>query len=135
MKRYLIDTNIWVFMLHRKNERIKQRVDSLQADQCWISSIAVAELYYGAQNSKHPGENRNVIDTLLSGNINVLPFTEDHARSFGDIRFVLKRGGNLIGPYDLLMAAQARAEEMVIVTNNRKEFARVPTLRLEDWTE
>lgn len=135
MKRYLIDANIWVLLLHRKNDRIKERVETLEADQCWISSISVAELYYGARNSRHPKENESVIDALLSGPLNVFPFTGNHARAFGEIRFLLKKKGTLIGPYDLLLAAQAKAEELVMVTNKQDEFRRVPNLRLEDWSE
>jgi tRNA(fMet)-specific endonuclease VapC len=135
MKRYLIDTKIWIPAFHRGNELIQHKMDSVPMEQCWISSVAVAELFYGVENSSKPKENRHSVNAFLDTGINVLPFTIDHAESFGAIRYMLKRAGNLIGPYDMMMAAQASAEQMVLVTNNTKEFERIPSIELEDWTE
>lgn len=135
MKRYLIDTNHWILMLHRGHKRIRERIDNIPVEQCWISSVAIAELYYGAERSQRAEENRHTVDLLIDGGVNILPFDVNHTFSFGSLRHILEKMGTPIGSYDLMMAAQATAEDMIIVTNNRREFERIPSLLIEDWTE
>lgn len=97
-----------------------------------VSSITVAELYYGVAKSPMPEKNRRDVENLL-GSMTIIPFGGRAMEAFGLIRNYLQSRGQIIGPYDLLIAAQAIAENAVLVTNNTREFSRVPTLALEDW--
>lgn len=97
-----------------------------------VSSVSAAELYYGVAKCAHPERSRHDVENLL-GSVAVLPFGWKAAEAFGLVRNYLQRRGQLIGPYDLLIAAQAIADNAVLVTNNTREFSRVPTLALEDW--
>ena len=98
-----------------------------------ISSIVLFELRYGAAKSARPQRNTQRIADFLSGPIEVLPFEPADADEAGDIRAALERAGTPIGPYDVLVAAQARQRDALLVTANTSEFARVPRLKLEDW--
>jgi tRNA(fMet)-specific endonuclease VapC len=91
------------------------------------------ELRYGAAKSPHPERNAQRIADFLAGPIEVLPFGSEDAEEAGDIRAALERIGTPIGPYDVLVAAQARRRDAVLVTANTREFSRVPRLRFEDW--
>jgi tRNA(fMet)-specific endonuclease VapC len=91
------------------------------------------ELRYGAAKSARPERNAQRIIDFLSGPIEVLPFAPADAEEAGDIRAALERAGTPIGPYDILVAAQARRRDALLVTANEREFARVPRLKLEDW--
>ena len=97
-----------------------------------ISSISAAELSYGVAKCADPERNRRDVSNLL-GAVSVLPFEAHAAEAFGLVRDYLQRRGQPIGPYDLLIASHAIAENAILVTNNTREFSRVPTLALEDW--
>lgn len=98
-----------------------------------VSSIVLFELWYGIAKSRHRQYNIETLTGFLAGPIQVLSFDADDAREAGDIRAALARTGTPIGPYDILIAAQARRRGAVLVTTNTGEFARVPGLRIEDW--
>jgi tRNA(fMet)-specific endonuclease VapC len=91
------------------------------------------ELRYGAAKSARPARNAQRITDFLAGPIEILPFESGDAEEAGDIRAALERAGTPIGPYDVLVAAQARWRDALLVTANGREFARVPRLKLEDW--
>lgn len=99
-----------------------------------ISSITAAELYYGLARCNNQTSESKGLDDFF-GAVEILPFGSKAARAFGLIRDNLERRGMIIGPYDLLIAAHAITEELVLVTNNTREFSRVPTLALEDWLQ
>ena len=99
-----------------------------------ISVVALYELRYGAANSANRLRASRHIAEFLSGPVQVLDFEADDAEEAGDIRAALERAGTPIGPYDVLIAAQARRRGAMLVTANRREFARVPRLKTEDWT-
>ena len=98
-----------------------------------IASIVLFELWYGAVKSERLERNRQRIADFLAGPIEVLPFEAGDAEEAGDIRAVLERAGTPIGPYDILVAAQARRRDALLATANAREFARVPRLKFEDW--
>jgi tRNA(fMet)-specific endonuclease VapC len=100
-----------------------------------ISSIVLFELRYGAMKSARPERNVRRIADFLVGPIAVLPFEPGDAEEAGDIRAAVERAGTSIGPYDLLIAAQARRRGALLVTANTREFARVPGLDIEDWAK
>lgn len=97
-----------------------------------VSSISAAELYFGVAKSAQPERSRRDVQNLL-GSVVVLPFGVTAAEGYGMVRYYLQRRGLPIGPFDLLIAAHAIAENATLVTNNTREFSRVPTLALEDW--
>jgi tRNA(fMet)-specific endonuclease VapC len=92
------------------------------------------ELWYGAAKSARPDRNARRIADFLAGPIEILVFEPADAEEVGNIRAALERAGTPIGPYDLLVAAQARRRDALLVTANEREFARVPRLKFEDWT-
>jgi tRNA(fMet)-specific endonuclease VapC len=98
-----------------------------------LSSIVLFELRYGAAKSARPDRNARRIADFLAGPLEVLPFESADADEAGDIRAALERVGTPIGPYDVLVAAQARRRDALLVTANTREFARVPRLKFEDW--
>lgn len=128
--RYLLDTNIFISWFGRRNRAV---IDLLKQydGQFGISSIVLFELYFGAFNSSRVSEN---LDRLGDIDVPVVEFDKGDAIAAGEIRAFLKPLGRPIGPYDILIAGQAKARGLVMVTANMKEFARVPGLALEDWT-
>jgi tRNA(fMet)-specific endonuclease VapC len=98
-----------------------------------ISAVTLGELVFGAENSQHVEQNLADIEALAA-RLEVLPFDNPAAYHFGQIRAALYRTGQPIGPYDMMIAGQARAGGLILVTNNVREFERVPGLLLEDWT-
>ena len=129
--QYLLDANAVIAILNDAQSRTAQRVRPHQPSEVWISAIVVHELYYGAFKSQRSKQNASLIDSLL---FQVLEFDNDDAREAGEIRATLARKGKPIGPYDVLIAGQAKTRDLILVTNNSKEFSRVPGLRLEDWS-
>jgi tRNA(fMet)-specific endonuclease VapC len=133
---YLLDTNAVIALL--KNEpaifrkRLRRAVSKGAAIA--ISSIVLYELWYGVARSARRRENAERLRTFLSGGIEVTGFDEDDARTAGDLRATLEAAGTPIGPYDLLIAAQAFRTGATLVTANVAEFARVPGLQSQDWT-
>ena len=129
------DTNAVVAVLNERASPVVARMEAAVAagDTLTISSIVLFELRYGAAKSARPERNVQRIADFLAGPIDVLPFEPADAEEAGDIRAVLERAGTPIGPYDILVAAQARRRNALLVTANAREFARVPRLRFEDW--
>lgn len=130
--RYLLDTNIVIFALRRKAGPLRDRLRA-ESDRLAVSTITVSELAYGAQGSTDPSSNRRVVEQFLALT-SVLPFTSAAAEHAGEIRALLAAAGTPIGGYDLLIAGHARSAGLAVVTNNAREFARVPGLETVDWT-
>ena len=128
---YLLDTNT-VIALMKDNPQVIAQVRRVGRADLRLCAPVEAELWFGVSKSGKPEDNRQRLLTLLSW-LPSLPFSSDAAPHFGDIRAVLARQGLPIGPYDLQIAAIARAQGLVVVTHNTREFARVPDLVLEDW--
>ena len=132
---YLLDTNAVIALLRNNPPRVRHRLRFVIAGGAVIavSSLVLYELWYGVARSERRRENSQRVRIFLSGDIAVVPFDEDDARTAGKLRATLEAAGTPIGPYDLLIAAQARSRGALLVTANTREFARVPGLRLEDW--
>lgn len=128
---YLLDTNICIYIINRRPPGVFDRFDGLQIGQVAISSITGAELTYGVEKSGS-SRNRQALDKFFAP-LDVLPFDEAAMRRYGGLRSGLERQGHPIGPMDQLIAAHALALDAVLVTNNLREFERVPGLRLENW--
>ena len=131
--RYLLDTNICIYIINRRPPEVVLRFDGLSFGDVAVSSITVAELDYGA--AKIGSErNRAALQKFLAP-LEVLPFDDEATRHYGSLRARLERLGTPIGPLDMLIAAHALALDCVLVTNNVREFSRVPMLRLENWVD
>ena len=134
MIRYLLDTDIVSYAMKRSNDAVVQRLDTTPSNTIAISAIVLAELEFGRANM--PGNTRND-ETLraLLRNTTVLPFAKSACAAYGKIRTDLKRRGCVIGGNGMLIAAHAISEDLILVTNNTREFERVPGLRIENWAE
>lgn len=130
------DTNAVIAVLNDRSSPVRTRIDAAIRSRrpLAMSSIVLFELWYGAAKSAQPERNVRRIVDFLSGPIDILPFEAADAEEAGEIRAGLERAGTPIGPYDLLVAAQARRRDAILVTANEREFARVPQLKFEDWT-
>jgi tRNA(fMet)-specific endonuclease VapC len=131
-----LDTNAVIVALNERTSVLRSRIDAAVAsgEALGLPAIVLFELRYGAAKSANRERNARRIDDFLAGPFSVLPFEADDAREAGDIRAVLEAAGTPIGPYDVLIAAQARRRKASLVTANAREFARVPGLAWEDWS-
>lgn len=130
--RFMLDTNIIAYAKNNRPETVLKRLMQHSPEDYCISSITLAELEFGVYNSARPEQNQLALVTFLA-RIKVVPFDADTAREYGIIRADLTRKGTLIGANDLLIAANARALDVTLVTNNTREFERVDGLKLENW--
>lgn len=131
--RFLLDTNAVISLLGRKSEALIARVLHCPEGEIGIPTIVSHELFFGAYKSQKVSFNLETIRLLLKDFV-VLPFDEEDARQAGEVRAELKKSGTPIGPYDVLIAGQAKARDLILVSNNVREFERVSDLQLEDWT-
>lgn len=133
----LLDTNAVVALLRNRppsvRERLRQAIS--QGMTVGISAVVLYELWYGVARSERRRENAERLHVFLAGALAVVPFEGDDAAVAGDLRAELERAGTPIGPYDLLIAAQAVRTGSTLVTANTAEFARVPRLVREDWSK
>jgi tRNA(fMet)-specific endonuclease VapC len=111
---------------------VLERLHGIINSNVFISSISVAELQYGVYNSQNIEKNHVSLVEFLAP-FEIIDFDDNDAEQFGKIRAELKKVGELIGPYDMLIAAQALAKNLILVTNNTNEFKRIDGLKLEDW--
>ncbi|SEE73368.1 type II toxin-antitoxin system VapC family toxin [Ruania alba] len=128
---YLLDTNVLVALLRNQGGRARPRLRAAEG-RVAVSTISEMELEYGIERSQHPVQNRQAADELLSL-VEVLEFDTIAAMHAGRIRAVLAAAGTPIGPFDSLLAGHARSLGLVLVTNNTREFDRVPGLEVQDW--
>ena len=130
-----LDTNAAITLLNQKDSPIHESIRRAAAagEVIAVSSTVLFELWFGAAKSARYEYNARRIADFCNRNITILPFDAEDAEVAGKIRVELARAGTPIGPYDLLIAAQARRRGAVLVTANGREFARVPGLKVEDW--
>jgi len=130
--RYLLDTNICIYIIKKRPPEVLERLVSLDPEEVGVSSITVAELEYGVAKSSRPRQNQEALLNFLAP-LQILAFDDQAAQHYGKIRAYLERKGQTIGAMDLLIAAHARSLSLTLVTNNEKEFSRVPGLTVENW--
>lgn len=131
MLKYMLDTNMVIYTMKNRPEQVRQHFKQHQGQMC-ISSVTLGELIYGAECSQQP--ERNLADMeAMAARLDVLPFDNRAASHFGQVRAELRRAGQPIGPYDMMIAGHARSLGLILVTNNLKEFIQVQGLRLENW--
>lgn len=132
--RYLLDTNICIYIRRKRPPEILARFKNLQPGDLGISVITYGELSYGAAKSAEPERAQAGLQRLIEI-VPVLPLPEDAGRAYGAIRAALGARGSPIGPNDLWIAAHALASRLILVTNNEREFKRVKGLTLENWAK
>lgn len=130
MIRYLLDTNAIIALLNPKSLSVREHAKQHSPSEICISSIVTHELFYGAFKSQRKKENLNLVDSLP---FTVLEFDKEDSRQAGEIRALLPSRGLPMGSLDTLIAGQAQARNLILVTHNTKEFARIPGLQMEDW--
>ena len=127
----MLDTNIVIYTMKQRPIEVKEKFNAVSTQLC-ISSISVAELIFGAENSQTPEKNLKITENFLS-RLQILDYGVDAAIQYGNIKAHLKKIGTPIGENDLHIAAHARSKGLILVTNNTKEFERVPALQIENW--
>jgi tRNA(fMet)-specific endonuclease VapC len=130
--RYLLDTNICIYIAKQKPLSVLHKFEQLMVGEVGMSTITYGELLYGAQKSHHPKKAFSLLEEL-TGLIPPMPIATEVAKQYGIIRAKLEKIGKPIGNNDLWIAAHALALGSILVTNNIKEFSRVPHLKLENW--
>ena len=132
--RYMLDTNICIYAIKHKPEKVFHKLQEIDPSDVCISSITYAELVHGVEKSAAVDKNRLALCVLLA-NIEILDFDVNAAESYGKIRADLEKKGTPIGPLDMMIAGHARSLGYTVVTNNVKEFKRVNDLKIENWAE
>jgi len=132
MIRYMLDTDICIYLIKEKDPLLKLKLYDKGIGCCAISSITLAELAYGVQKSRKVEQNKLALGLFLTP-FELLPFSTEAAFIYGIIRQQLELSGKIIGGYDLLIAAHALADGLTLVTNNTAEFSRVDGLHVENW--
>jgi tRNA(fMet)-specific endonuclease VapC len=130
---YLIDTDICIYLIKRKERGLQRRFEQHKPFDIGVSAVTVAELQYGVAKSRQIDKNRMALLRFLTP-FEILPFDDRDAEQFGSLRTLLERTGHSIGPYDLEIASQGVARGLTLITNNEREFRRVPGLHVENWT-
>lgn len=131
--KYLLDTNICIYLIKKKPEKLIRKIKKFKIEELCISAITISELEYGIQKSKYPERNKIALIEFLIP-FQILEYDLSAAEEYGRIRKELEQRGKIIGPMDLLIAAHAKSKGLIIVTNNEKEFGRVDGLSVENWT-
>jgi tRNA(fMet)-specific endonuclease VapC len=130
--KYLLDTNACVDYLNGRFPRLTERIQQSAPSDLAVSSVALAELRYGAEKSSQRQRNHERLDVFL-GDVPCVDFDSGASLVYGRVRAVLERRGVIIGPYDLQIAAHALSLDLVLVSDNVREFRRVEGLKVENW--
>ena len=130
--RYMLDTNICIYVIKHKPETVFQKLQNTNPEDVCISSVTYAELVHGVEKSAAVEKNRLALSMLLA-NMEILDFDVDAADCYGKIRAALEKKGTPIGTLDMMIAAHAQSLGYTVVTNNVKEFSRVSALQIENW--
>jgi tRNA(fMet)-specific endonuclease VapC len=130
MTRYILDANAIIALLNDHTSKLARRTRQERPSDIGVSAIVLHELFYGAFKSRRATQNVALIDALQ---FEVIEFDQEDARQAGAARAFLASKGTPIGPFDALIAGQAIARDLILVTHNTREFRRVPRLRIEDW--
>lgn len=131
MLAYMLDTNICIYVMKNYPQELREKFNAL-AEQLCISSITLGELHYGAEKSARRVDNLTAIAHFVA-RLDVLPFGEKAAVHYGQVRAELERAGTPCGPHDMQIGGHARSEGLIVITNNMREFTRMPGVRAENW--
>lgn len=130
--KYLLDTNICIYLIKRRPAGVLEHLQKCEPGDIGLSSITVSELEYGVHKSTRQRENRLALAEFAAP-LEILPYDDQAAARYGEIRFALEQQGLPIGAMDLLIAAHALSRHLTLVTNNEREFRRIPSLKVVNW--
>lgn len=130
--KYLLDTNICIYIIKKKPSQVLRRFSKLKPGDVAVSTITIAELYYGVAKSSKPNENTIALQEFLQP-LEKLDFNSDDSKAYGEIRAYLESKGKMIGAMDSLIASIALNRNLILVTNNEKEFNKIKSLQIENW--
>ena len=135
--RYLLDANVIIALMNQSSTKVLSNFESavLTKSEIYLSSIVLHELWFGVAKSGRITANAEVLRNFVAKGFETLPFVNTDAETAGSIRATLKIAGTPIGAYDTLIAGQALARDLTLVTTNTREFSRVSGLKLVDWTQ
>ena len=134
MIRYMLDTDICSYIMREKPIQVFERFDTIEMDQFCISIITYAEFIFGIQKSANPEKHQSVVEKFIP-HVDILSWDQAAAEHYGQIRAELEAQGMTIGNMDMMIAAHARSQGIVLVTNNERHFQRVSDLAIENWTK
>jgi tRNA(fMet)-specific endonuclease VapC len=132
MIKYLLDTNTCIYIIKQKPAKVIERFKQIDPSHIGISSITLSVLLYGVSKSSKPVQNQFALSQFVAP-LEILPYDDGAAQYYGDIRAGLEKQGTPIGSLDMLIAAHALCLDCLLITNNVKEFTRIPTLKIENW--
>ena len=132
MIKYMLDTNTCIYIIKRKPLKIIERFKKTDISQIGISSITLSELLYGVSKSSRPEQNQIALSQFVAP-LEIMPYDDEAAYRYGDLRVGLEKQGTPIGSLDMLIAAHAISLNSVLITNNEKEFIRIPNLKIDNW--
>lgn len=129
---YMLDTNTCIYIIKKRPAKVLKRFEAVASDQICISVVTHAELQYGVERSAKAEHNQRILDEFVA-RLTVRAWDQDSVAHYGRIRHHLEQKGTPIGNMDLLIAAHALSTSCTLVTNNRREFKRVPGLKTANW--
>jgi tRNA(fMet)-specific endonuclease VapC len=132
--QHMLDTNICIYIIRKKPQRVLRRLQRYPVSNIGVSSITLSELESGVAKSIKPQQNKLALTEFLAP-IGILPYDDMAARQYGELRAHLEKNGTPIGSLDMLIAAHALSLKCTLVTNNEVEFQRVPGLSIDNWTQ
>ena len=130
--RYMLDTNICIYLIKRQPREMIDKFQGIAPGKIAISSVTVAEMMYGVAKSQHKEKNKSALESFLAP-LEIVDFDFKAAQHYGTVRIDLEKMGTPIGAYDLMIAAHALSLDLVLVTNNEREFQRISDLIIENW--
>jgi tRNA(fMet)-specific endonuclease VapC len=132
--KFMLDTNTCIYIIKRKPPDVLERFRRTEISEIGISSITLSELLYGVSKSSRPEQNQWALTQFIAP-LEILPYGDDAAQYYGDLRVHLEKQGTPIGSLDMLIAAHALSIACTLVTNDEKEFIRIPNLNIENWAK
>lgn len=130
--KYMLDTNMCIYLIKKHPENVLKKFNVFDVGDIYLSSITFAELMFGVQKSHHQQKNKAALQEFTSP-LEIMPFDTEAATHYGYIRAHLEKKGTPIGSLDMMIAAHAQCLNLILVTNNQKEFSRIPNLKIENW--
>ena len=132
--KFMLDTNICIYVIKKKPHDVIERFNRTEISQIGISSITLSELFYGVSKSSKPEQNRIALMQFIAP-LEILPYGDEASQYYGELRAYLEKQGTPVGSLDILIAAHALSISCTLVTNNEKEFIRIPDLKIENWVK
>ena len=130
--KYMLDTNICIYLIKEQPREVIDKFQGIAPGEIAISSVTVAEMMYGVAKSQHQEKNRSALEAFLAP-LEIVDFDFKAAQHYGVVRAYLEKTGTPIGAYDLMIAAHALSLGLVLISNNEREFQRIPDLIVENW--